>query len=283
MNCRGIWILDSSGDVVAAGMPSDAGILETLRVEARRVFEGNEAMEVATGDNQWLMLFPLKSPGYSGVVALWGDREAVRVRQLKLESMVHDITNLLAVVQGHLDLWDGSGERAGASLQEALWTLARAEELLSHLARPNREPGGLTVVRDTLEHLSSFLANGRYPVQWIIEGGIPPVLVAPSDFVEIFHNLLQNACDAMPDGGPLAIEIRSQEGQVEITVRDFGAGIAEELGPKIFRPYFTTKSSGRGLGLYRARQLVEQYQGRIEVASVVGAGTRFIVTLPSFS
>ncbi len=281
MSCRGIWVLDSSGDMVAQKASIEEDIRDRLRGEAQSSFDQNEAKELPLGDDQSLLLFPLKTAAFSGVVTVWDDRSAERRSRLQLESMVHDITNLLAVAQGHLDLLDGVGERTGASLREASWTLERAAELVRGLVRRDQKGPGVTPVQDTLEHLSSIFACSRYVVHCTIDNPVPPVSIAPSDFVEIFQNLLQNACDAMPDGGPVAIKVRSISNHVEISVRDFGVGMAEDISPRIFAPYFSTKVSGRGLGLYRARELVEQYQGRIQVASVQGAGTCFIVTLPS--
>jgi signal transduction histidine kinase len=67
---------------------------------------------------------------------------------------------------------------------------------------------------------------------------------------------------------------------VNITVTDTGRGIAPEHLPNIFRPFYTTKGNGTGLGLSLARRIVEEHHGSIEVTSNVGAGTQFLVQLP---
>jgi two-component system NtrC family sensor kinase len=94
-----------------------------------------------------------------------------------------------------------------------------------------------------------------------------------------------NAIDAMPQGGNLWIEIRlsREQTEIEIQVRDDGAGIAPEVLPHIFEPFMTTKERGRGVGLGLAisRGIVERHHGRIEVESRLGQGTIFTVTLPS--
>jgi two-component system NtrC family sensor kinase len=94
-----------------------------------------------------------------------------------------------------------------------------------------------------------------------------------------------NAIDAMPRGGNLWIETRlsNDEAEIEITVRDDGAGIAPDVLPHIFEPFLTTKESGHGVGLGLAisRGIVERHNGRIEVASELGRGTTFTITLPS--
>ena len=94
-----------------------------------------------------------------------------------------------------------------------------------------------------------------------------------------------NAIDAMPRGGNLWIETRRghDETEIEIKVRDDGAGIAPNVLPQIFEPFMTTKENGRGVGLGLAisRGIVERHNGRIEVKSELGRGTTFTVTLPS--
>ena len=89
----------------------------------------------------------------------------------------------------------------------------------------------------------------------------------------------------MPRGGNLWIETRlsNDETEIKIQVRDDGAGIAPDILPQIFEPFLTTKESGRGVGLGLAisRGIVERHNGRIEVASELGRGTTFTVTLPA--
>ena len=97
-------------------------------------------------------------------------------------------------------------------------------------------------------------------------------------------NLLLNAADATPPGGSVTLEVRNAESSeaVDLEVRDTGAGIPSELHHRIFEPFYTTKTEGRGtgLGLAVCRNIVERHGGRIEVHSPKGGGSRFVVTLP---
>ena len=83
-------------------------------------------------------------------------------------------------------------------------------------------------------------------------------------------------------GGTLVVETRRGDGgAVEIVIADTGPGIpAEHLG-RIFEPFFSTKERGTGLGLALTQQIVAEHGGRIDVESIVGRGTRFVVRLPS--
>jgi len=116
---------------------------------------------------------------------------------------------------------------------------------------------------------------------------LPPVQCDPAQIEQVLLALIMNAIDAMPRGGTLWIETRlsEDESEIEIKVRDDGAGIAPEILPRIFEPFLTTKESGRGVGLGLAisRGIVERHNGHIEVQSELGRGTTFTITLPNYA
>jgi signal transduction histidine kinase len=93
-------------------------------------------------------------------------------------------------------------------------------------------------------------------------------------------NLVQNAAEAMPQGGTITLTGQGTADQVHLKVRDTGSGIpAERLG-QIFEPLHTTKPGGTGLGLYLVQEIVMAHGGQVIVESVVGQGTTFTLTLP---
>jgi two-component system sensor histidine kinase PilS (NtrC family) len=97
---------------------------------------------------------------------------------------------------------------------------------------------------------------------------------------QVFWNLLVNAGEAMQNGGRILIESVSDDSSVVIRVSDSGCGIDSEVIPRIFEPFFSTKSIGTGLGLTIVKKIVEGYNGKIEVTSAKGKGTTFTMTLP---
>lgn len=111
---------------------------------------------------------------------------------------------------------------------------------------------------------------------------LPQVLADPNQLQQVFVNIIQNAYQAMPEGGTLRLVTRALGDEVQIIFADTGVGIPPENLKRIFDPFFTTKEVGQGtgLGLSVSYGIVEQHGGTIEVESKMGAGTTFIVKLP---
>jgi signal transduction histidine kinase len=99
-------------------------------------------------------------------------------------------------------------------------------------------------------------------------------------FRRVLINLMQNAIDAMPEGGTLTLRGRSAGAWTYLEVQDTGCGIAVERLPSLFTPFHTTKENGTGLGLYVVREILAAHGGTINVASTSGTGTTCLVTLP---
>jgi len=99
---------------------------------------------------------------------------------------------------------------------------------------------------------------------------------------QVFMNLFLNAINAMPDGGKLNISTRIMANEVVVSIADMGHGISKPEIDKIFDPFYTTSPVGKGigLGLSICYSIVKQHLGNIEVESVEGKGTTFVVRLP---
>lgn len=109
----------------------------------------------------------------------------------------------------------------------------------------------------------------------------PVVEANRSELLEVFTNLIMNACDAMPHGGTITLTLREQEGYALIEVADTGVGMAPEVREHCFDAFFTTKGEeGSGLGLSVSYQIIARHSGQITVWSEVGQGTVFTVRLP---
>lgn len=126
--------------------------------------------------------------------------------------------------------------------------------------------------------------EGRIRIECDIENALPAALLEKERLGNLFDNLLNNAIDAMPDGGTLTIsgrriEIRDRP-HAEIAIKDTGIGIPPQDMESIFHLFYTTKERGLGFGLWRDKAFLEEINGKIDVASEVGKGSTFTITIP---
>jgi signal transduction histidine kinase len=107
---------------------------------------------------------------------------------------------------------------------------------------------------------------------------MPDVRVDPEKMKQVVINLLQNAIEAMPDGGTVQVESGLVDGRALLVVKDTGPGLPDGLD--VFQLFVTTKARGTGLGLSIAQQIVLEHGGEIAAASEPGKGATFTVSLP---
>jgi signal transduction histidine kinase len=114
---------------------------------------------------------------------------------------------------------------------------------------------------------------------------LPEVHADGQHIKRVFFNLINNAVQAMPDGGTLTVKTRKLKtaedaGIILVQVEDTGMGIPENIKSKLFKPLFTTKSRGQGFGLAVSKRIIEAHGGTISFQSEEGKGTQFTVELP---
>jgi len=109
---------------------------------------------------------------------------------------------------------------------------------------------------------------------------IPVVHIDIDSMKRAFLNLFKNGIEAMPNGGELSVQTTASDDAVEVIVKDTGKGIAKEDLGKIFRPYYSEKKEGTGIGLAIVHQIIVAHKGSIDVTSELGKGTTFRVKLP---
>ena len=205
--------------------------------------------------------------------------------------LAHEIRNPLAGIAGVVDVMGkelppSSPSRAvmGDVQNEILHIQAILNDLLSY-ARP-RPPSfrpadiNLTVEQAVLLARQQVMAK---PVQVLFEKNSTPLEVAhdPALIQQVLLNILLNGIQAIAKEGQVAVKLRKDSGNVVIEVADTGRGIPEDALRKIFKPFFTTRSEGTGLGLSLANGIVQAHGGKIEVTSTVGKGTQFKIWLPT--
>lgn len=142
-------------------------------------------------------------------------------------------------------------------------------------------------IEDIIKAVKGLLAKEaekmKVTIKEVYADDLPPVPLDANQMQQVFMNLFLNALEAMTVGGTLTVEINkrdSQEGWIQVKVKDTGKGMVSEHRTKIFDPFFTTKSKGLGLGLAITHKIMEGHGGTILVESAPGKGSTFILSLP---
>ncbi len=206
----------------------------------------------------------------------------------------HEIDNPIGVILGFAELLLEDlpqGDPRREDLQTIVEESKRCKRIVRGLLDFSRPPvlgvmptGVDEVVLRTVEAAKSQRLFKRISFDLSLSGGLPDVMADPDRLRQVFMNLLINAAQAMPDGGEIAIASRQrpEDGLVEVSFRDTGAGIPPEDITKVFQPFYTTKrpGEGTGLGLAICVRLLEEHGGSIRAESEPGKGSVFIVSLP---
>jgi signal transduction histidine kinase/CheY-like chemotaxis protein len=203
-------------------------------------------------------------------------------------SVAHELRNPLGVINNsiyylHTKLGDDDAKIAkhleiiGREVGTAngiitnLMSFVRVGQIETHAAWPN-------------ELVLAALERAQIPetvhIELALGDALPPVAVDADKMQQVFLNLINNALQAMPNGGDLVVSTRAENSHVEFSFRDTGVGIPEGDQERIFEPLYTTKAKGIGLGLSIVKLLVEAHEGQITVSSQPQQGACFRVSLP---
>jgi signal transduction histidine kinase len=204
--------------------------------------------------------------------------------------LAHEIRNPLAGIAGVVEIVGRdlpSTSPARAVIRDVRLEIAQINRILTdllHAARPHPPEVRASDLNITVEH-AVMLARQQVlskPIRIELEKDPHlPVVEHDSDQIhQVVLNLLLNSVQAIEGAGAVRVVIATKKDKALISVADSGRGISAEHLPFIFRPFYTTKGNGTGLGLSLARRIVEDHHGRIEVASELGRGTEFLVTIP---
>lgn len=137
------------------------------------------------------------------------------------------------------------------------------------------------VVREAVSFLAGELEDRGVLVEFELADGLPAILLDRDQMKQAFYNVLKNAGQAMKTGGVLRVRTEATAGMVLISFEDNGGGISAENLSKVFDPYFTTKSSGSGLGLMIVRRIVREHGGEVGLQSDEGRGLTVSIRLPT--
>jgi signal transduction histidine kinase len=204
--------------------------------------------------------------------------------------LAHEIRNPLAGIAGVIEIIGRdlpASSPARAVVKEVRQEVMQINRIVSDLlecARPKPPETRLSDINATVEHAVMFARQQALSKSIDIEFRhdlLPLEVEHDSNQVnQVLLNLLLNSIQSIDHSGKITVTVERHDGVAAIAISDTGRGIAPEHLPHIFRPFYTTKGNGTGLGLSLARRIVEEHGGRIEVSSTLGHGSTFIVFLP---
>jgi len=213
-------------------------------------------------------------------------------------SVVHEINNPMTAVSTYADALliramvapsanPGDLEKFRRIVENSERVLRFTRDLVSY-ARPAQEKPEEIELNAVIQRALSFCEHvvRKHGVTLVTQlGELPRFLAVRQNLVQVFVNLITNACHATPAGGTITVStVRSAEVAVAV-VSDTGAGMEPKVAGRVFEPFFTTKPDGKGtgLGLSIVQSIVENHGGQVTVESEVGKGTAFTIRLPMLS
>lgn len=206
--------------------------------------------------------------------------------------LAHEIRNPLMAIRGFSqlisegDLSEEQRGHVGIIIKETSRMNNLIEELL-RLAKPvTNEAKRLNInmiLENVLVLLEHKIRRGKIEIHRQFAQHIPDIMADYEQIKQAFLNIIINAIQAVDNNGVIKIITlyNCSTNNVQASIIDNGAGIEPENISRLFDPFFTTKANGTGLGLFVSQRLVQNWQGMIEVHSILGQGSTFIVTLPA--
>jgi signal transduction histidine kinase len=227
------------------------------------------------------------------LIAEAAERERLAALGQLAAVIVHEVKNPLGIIKvaaGTLRARardrDAASTELAACVEDEVDRIDATVRRLLDLARPSQHGTGRRpcdvshMVGQTLERLGPELAAARIEVATEL-GATPALSAEPDELRAALLNLLVNARQAMPTGGRLTVRVARRSDGVQIEVEDTGVGMDDATRRQLFRPFFTTRHGGTGLGLALVKRVVDDHRGAIEVESRPGRGSRFTLTLPA--
>jgi signal transduction histidine kinase len=209
--------------------------------------------------------------------------------------VAHEVRNPIAAIELNAELvGDLVKERGGADMEEAATLVTAIREQVNALdaiteeylafarfPRPQYDEDSVNeMVAALVEFVRPVAARQGSTVEATTDQTVPPMAIDRTLLRQSILNLVKNGLEALGRGGKLTVSTRRVDDHVEIAIQDTGAGIASDVGKRLFEQFFTTKPQGTGLGLYISRQIIEEHGGTLRWESAPGAGTTFTATLP---
>lgn len=202
--------------------------------------------------------------------------------------VVHEIRNPVTVISGYLQLMKkGTQINHAPMIDLMLGEVNRINLLVNEflfLARPSDPKFAMKsicgIISDNLSLFEAQATGAGVELEFRCPPNLPLISCDENQIKQVLVNVIKNGLEAMPDGGKLAVEVKSAAPYVRILITDTGCGIDSQDLKMIGEPFFTTKESGNGLGIMICRRIVDNHKGVFRINSKPGQGTAVEIILP---
>jgi two-component system, sporulation sensor kinase E len=223
------------------------------------------------------------------------ESERLNALTLLAAGVAHEIGNPLNSLNIHLQLIEREARKLdgakGAQLQESVEVaraeISRLDSIISQFlrairpTRPQLRPENInSIVEEAVRFFALEIKDRDIVVEQELRSDLPLLELDRDQMKQAFYNVIKNSFEAMKSRGILRIRTDMDESHVTVRFTDTGGGISAENLSRVFEPYFTTKTSGTGLGLLIVRRIVREHGGELSVESSEGKGLTLTIRLP---
>lgn len=302
------------GQSVERVLPPDEEIRAHRRDVEARLRRGETVRDVETTrlrkDGTTVVVRMTRSPLYDasgrfvgscGIVLDVTEEKEMRTRLVEQERLAavgelaaqvaHEIRNPLAGIHGACELiFSGYAasdphSEVGREVLRQIDRLNRTVEELLLFARPQALHRTPTDLHDLIDRVLGMVKEDPRSKAVVVRKGydaaLPLLEIDPRQMEQVLFNVVLNAVQIMDHRGTITVETALRDGQARVTIRDSGPGISAEAAGLVFKPFFTTRAQGTGLGLALVKKIVLAHRGTVTASNAEGGGAEFCIRLPA--
>lgn len=250
--------------------------IESERIQALTLLAASVAHEIGNPLNALhihLQLMERELKKLHHVSGAWAGRRPRRMARSHPDLSGAEVLEIGGKLESYLHVAKGEIRRLDYIVTQFLQAIRPSQPQMQQVSLND-------VVAATVELLRPELESRGQTVEQYLAPDLPQAPLDPSQLKQVLLNLIRNAMQAMSRGGVLTIQTGVAGEEVWVSIADTGGGIPHEQLNRIFKPFYTTKKKGSGLGLMIVQRIVRAHGGHIELDSRVGQGTTFKIRLP---
>lgn len=206
-------------------------------------------------------------------------------------SVAHEVRNPMTTINGFLQLLkmdDNLTNKQRSYIDISLTELTRAQEIINDylsLAKPNNKAEQVVNISKELNKIIELMTSYTNIQNILVTSTIEDNLFIrgnTDEIKQVFINIIKNGIEAISSNGKLHINAIAENNEALIIIKDNGGGMTKDQLSKVGTPFYSTKEKGTGVGLTISFQIIAQMKGKIDINSVVGKGTTFLIKLPLY-